>query len=112
MDHRSDCSYRSSLFWVHAVCFYTQFVSYVKQLFAADDIFRCIFFLGALRVKLKLFACWVVLHAFLSSADFKCTLQNDQQNIKLFFISVRLDVLSGLIPRVGGGGSSDIFIHT
>ena len=21
--HRSDCSYRSSLFWVHAVCFYT-----------------------------------------------------------------------------------------
>ena len=44
--HRSDCSYRSSLFWVHAVCFYTQFVSNVRQLFAADDIFRCIFFLA------------------------------------------------------------------
>ena len=49
---RSDCSYRSSLFWVQAVCFYTQFVSNVRQFFAADDIFRCIFFLGALRVNL------------------------------------------------------------
>ena len=37
---RSDCSYRSSLFWVHAVCFYTKFVSNVKQLFAADDFSR------------------------------------------------------------------------
>ena len=26
---RSDCSYRSSLYWVHAVCFYTEFVSNV-----------------------------------------------------------------------------------
>ena len=33
----SDCSYRNSLFWVHAVCFFTWFVSYVRQLFAADD---------------------------------------------------------------------------
>ena len=40
---RSDCSHRSSLFWVQAVCFYTSFVSNVRQLFAADDIFRCIF---------------------------------------------------------------------
>ena len=52
---RSDCSYRSSLFWVHPVCFYTEFVGNVRQLFAADDFsrrhFRCIFFLGALRVK-------------------------------------------------------------
>ena len=43
---RSDCSCRSSLFWVQAVCFNTLFVSNVRQLFAADDIFRCIFFLA------------------------------------------------------------------
>ena len=53
---RSDCSYRSSLFWVHAVCFYTYFVSNVRQLFAADDFSRrhlqMHFFLGALRVKM------------------------------------------------------------
>ena len=52
---RSDCSYRSSLFWVHAVCFYTSFVSNVRQLFVADDIsrrhFQMYFFLSALRVK-------------------------------------------------------------
>ena len=29
-----------------AVCFYTYFVSNVRQLFAADDTFRCIFFLA------------------------------------------------------------------
>ena len=48
---RSDCSYRSSLFWVHDVCFYTLFVSNVWQLFAADDFsrqhFQMHFFLGA-----------------------------------------------------------------
>ena len=52
---RSDCSCRSSLFWVHAVCFYTWFVSNVRQLFAADDFsrrhFQMHFFLAALRVK-------------------------------------------------------------
>ena len=37
---RSDCSYRSSLFWVHAVCFYTWFVSNDRQLFTADDFSR------------------------------------------------------------------------
>ena len=37
---RSDCSYKSSLFWVHTVCFYTQFVSNVRQLFAADQFSR------------------------------------------------------------------------
>ena len=51
---RSDCSYRSSLFWVHTACFYTLFVSNVRQLFAADDFsrrhFQMHFFLGALRV--------------------------------------------------------------
>ena len=52
---RSDCSYRNSLFWVHAICFYTLFVSNVRQLFAADDFsrrhFQMHFFLGALRVS-------------------------------------------------------------
>ena len=53
---RSDCSYRSNLFWVHTVCFNTLFVSNVRQLFAADDFsrrhFQMHFFLGALRVKI------------------------------------------------------------
>ena len=52
---RSDCSYRSSLFWVQAVCFYAWFTSNVWQLFAADDFsrrhFQMHFFLGALRVN-------------------------------------------------------------
>ena len=52
---RSDCSYRSSLFWVHTVCLYTSFVSNVGQLFAADNFcrrdFQMHFFLDALRVK-------------------------------------------------------------
>ena len=52
---RWDCSYRSSLFWVHTGCFYTQFVSNVRQLFSSDDFsrrhFQMHFFLGALRVK-------------------------------------------------------------
>ena len=37
---RSDCSYRSSLFWIHAVCFYTLFVNNIRQSFAADDFSR------------------------------------------------------------------------
>ena len=52
---RSDCSYMSSLFWAHSVCFYTLFISNVRQLFAADDFsrrhFQMHFFLGALRVN-------------------------------------------------------------
>ena len=52
---RTDCSYRSSLFWVHAFCFYTKFVSNFRQLFAAVDYsrrhFQMHFFLGALRVN-------------------------------------------------------------
>ena len=44
-----------TLFWLHAVCFYTLFVSNVRQLFAADNFSRrhlqMHFFLGALRVK-------------------------------------------------------------
>ena len=54
---RSDCSFRSSLFWVHAVCIYTQFVSYARQLFAALDFsrrhFQMFFFSDALMVKMK-----------------------------------------------------------
>ena len=46
---------RSSLFLVQAVCFYTKFVSNVRQLFAAYDFsrqhFQMHFFLGTLRVK-------------------------------------------------------------
>ena len=46
------------LFWIHAVCFYTYFVSNVRQLFAADEFSRQHFqmhlFLGALRVKAKI----------------------------------------------------------
>ena len=42
-------------FWVHAVCFYTEFFSNVRQLFAAEDFsrqhFQMHFFLGALRVN-------------------------------------------------------------
>ena len=53
---RSNCSYRSRLFWVHAVCFYTEFVINARQLFSADDFsrghFQMHFFLGTLRVKL------------------------------------------------------------
>ena len=56
---RSDCSYRSSVFWVHAACFYTWFASNIRQLFAADDfsgrLFQnAIFFLGALRANVCL----------------------------------------------------------
>ena len=44
-----------SLIWVHPVCFYTLFVSNVRQLFAADDLtrrhFSDAFFLGAIRVN-------------------------------------------------------------
>ena len=48
-------TYRSSLFWVHAVCFHISFVSNVRQLFAVDDFnrrhFQMLFFLGALRAN-------------------------------------------------------------
>ena len=51
----SDQTAPISLFWVHAVCFYTQFVSNARQLFAADGLqqmtFSGAFFLGALRVN-------------------------------------------------------------
>ena len=48
---RSDCVYRSSLFWVHAACFYTYICNssvmlsnYLQQTTSADDLFRCIYF--------------------------------------------------------------------
>ena len=61
---KNEFGVRSSLFWVHAVCFYTKFVSNVRQLFAADDFSRRhfqmhFFFLGALRVNCLL----ALLHA-------------------------------------------------
>ena len=68
---RSDCSYRSSLFWVQAVCFYTLFASNARQLFAADDFnrrhFQMHFFLGALRVKLAIVAsqCHCIIYLFI-----------------------------------------------
>ena len=37
---RSDCSYKSSLFWVHAVCLYTEFVRIATHLFATDNFSR------------------------------------------------------------------------
>ena len=44
---RSNCSHRSSLFWVHAVSFYLKssvmLGNYLQQTTSADDIFRCIF---------------------------------------------------------------------
>ena len=47
--------FHTDLFWVHAVCFCTEFFSNVRQLFAADDFsrrhFQMHFFLGALRIK-------------------------------------------------------------
>ena len=52
---------QSSLFWVHAVCFYTQFVSNIRQLFSADDFsrrhFQMHFFLGALTPSLPYSKC-------------------------------------------------------
>ena len=43
-------AHRSSLFLIHAVCFYTKFVSNARQLFGADvladDIFDTFFFLA------------------------------------------------------------------
>ena len=60
---RSDCSYRSSLFWVHAVSSYTLLVSNVRQLFAADDFsrrhFQMHFFLGAVSLVLDHFCYYV-----------------------------------------------------
>ena len=37
---RSDFTYRSSLFWVRTVCFYTLFVSNVRQFLAAEAFSR------------------------------------------------------------------------
>ena len=54
---RSDCSYRGSLFWVHAVAsilnMSVMLGNYLQQTTSADDIFRCIFFLGAFKGKHK-----------------------------------------------------------
>ena len=58
MANSVDPDQTASLFWVHAVCFYTEFVSNVRLIFSADDFsrrhFQMHFFLGALRVYRKL----------------------------------------------------------
>ena len=90
---RSDCSYRSSLLWVHAVCFYTQFVSNVRQLFPADNFsrrhFQMHFLLGPLGLNYGWrFYHFLTLSCFLSSADFfktnffKKILAGIQQSVK------------------------------
>ena len=43
--------------------------NYLQQMTSADDIFRCIFFLGALRVKLTLCMLGYFFSQFLSSSD-------------------------------------------
>ena len=47
---RSDCSYGSSLFWVHPFAsilnLSVMLGNYLQQTTSADDIFRCIFFLA------------------------------------------------------------------
>ena len=50
---RSDCSYRSSLFWVQGSKLFASILNlsvmlgnYLQQTTSADDIFRCIFFLA------------------------------------------------------------------
>ena len=70
-----------SLFWVHTVCFYTLFVGYIRQLFAADDFgrrhFQMHFFLGALRVKT-----WWFLIQKLSKSSTAFPIQNHSKNLK------------------------------
>ena len=70
---------RSSLFWVHAVCFYTLFVSNGRQLFAADDLSRRHFqiqiFLGALKVKLfylSIYTAVILIHSRLPAKGGLC----------------------------------------
>ena len=46
---RSDCSHRSSLIWVHPVCFYVMLDNYLQQTTSAHIIF-----LGPLRVRIKI----------------------------------------------------------
>ena len=58
---RSDCSYKSSLFWVHTVYLYTYIINnvskYMHQM-TLDEIFRCSFFACAFKV----FVCFDSLH--------------------------------------------------
>ena len=94
---RSDCSYRSSLLWVHAVCFYTFFVSNTRQLFSADDFsrrhFQLHFFLGALRVKIAFFICF---HFFrfitCRSTGFVCSFLKSNNDIIYMFVCLYVKV--------------------
>ena len=97
---RSDCSYRSSLFWVHAVSFYTYLVSNVWQLFAADDFsrrhFLRIFFLGALRVKkhIQLLFCPENVVCFF----YVCCIYSSELQTRFFHGSEEFEPLSGYSP--------------
>ena len=55
MANSVDPDQTASLFWVHAVSSIlnssVMLGNYLQQTTSADDIFRCIFFLGALRVN-------------------------------------------------------------
>ena len=66
---------QSSLFWVHAVCFYTYIVSNVRLLFAADHFsrrhFQMHFLLGTSRVNYVDMYC--VYHDILFKVYGKCS---------------------------------------
>ena len=47
---RSDCSYSGSMLFASILNLSVILGNYLQQMNSADDIFRCIFFLGALRV--------------------------------------------------------------
>ena len=57
MANSVDPDQTAPMFWVHTVCFYAQFVSYVRQIFASDDFsrqhFQMHFFLGGLMFNKK-----------------------------------------------------------
>ena len=82
---RSECSYGSSLFWVHAVRFYTLSVmsgNYMQQTTSADDIFRCIFFFVLLGLKPVWLFAWIF-----SLIRVKCAQMRTHAFIALIFLA-------------------------
>ena len=72
--------------------------NYLQQTTSADNIFRCIFFLGALRVKFN------SLHAYLSPTDFflqniffSKILSGLPSESQTFWIQIRSDIMSDLV---------------
>ena len=80
--------YRSSLIWVHTVCLYPSFVSYIRQLVAADDFSRRQneFFLGVLKIKTGL------------NSPYRNGLGNTWIKIKIHKLSVFYKMKDGLCP--------------